>query len=419
MPVCAVPNFPRRDELVQRVHGLVERRRRAAAWIIRARFTELAVSLRWRRRQQHRNPSNGVKAKNPARPFGSPHASLLTTAHSSTHASTSRSRRESVVLPSPAPAPHRASVRLSRAISIPARPPPLRPIITSLPLPSFFPTASLAVPSSRPPHAYDDDQGQNENGEQRALRLRWSSTLSSVHSAHEHVPRSSRTFVFARRYFPRPRRPLQNLLCILRVWGGRRRGRRREAPDGGGSRLRLCSPPPPPSSSPSQHRDRVVRLVPYSPSPASPPSAALYAAYTTHVPPPALVISCPLARPPDTLSGYDEPSIRPNKPPSTTTRRKTRARQMSVDAAERPPVQDTPHLHHKHPPPPPPPPPSSPRLPAFHNARRALPRPSTPTRPAPFPSLPYRHWQVLRQRGELTDAVERAGAEKKMGRGST
>ncbi|KAJ6599839.1 hypothetical protein DFH09DRAFT_1355892 [Mycena vulgaris] len=63
-------------------------------------------------------------------------------------ASTSRSRRESVVLPGPAPtsATHCASVRLSRAISIPARP----PIITSLPLLSGFSTPSLTVPLSRP-----------------------------------------------------------------------------------------------------------------------------------------------------------------------------------------------------------------------------------------------------------------------------
>ncbi|KAJ6555411.1 hypothetical protein DFH09DRAFT_570864 [Mycena vulgaris] len=67
-----------------------------------------------------------------------------TPASSSTQASTSRSRRESVVLPTPAP--HRASVRLRRTISIPARLPPPPSIFTSLTLPLLRP------PRSRFPH---------------------------------------------------------------------------------------------------------------------------------------------------------------------------------------------------------------------------------------------------------------------------
>ncbi|KAJ6599884.1 hypothetical protein DFH09DRAFT_1355913 [Mycena vulgaris] len=359
---------------------------------------------------------------------------------SSAHASTSRSRRESVVLPGPAPTPslHRASVRLSRTIFIPTRPPPPPPIITSLPLPSLYSTASLAVPPSRPPprtpiptdaqsgdytllaaslspllspgpfsarsaspspssspsssssahrlaallsppparqfvaephgvpsdvddeweeyeseHAYGDvplsplvapapassspspiedgecspieyaaaDADENEDEQpayfpptprtphhgERVLRSRWSSsTLSSVHSAHAHAPRSPRTFAFARRYFPSasPAKIAVKPMYPARAGkkpAGKGKGKRLTAADvrvlGLGSAAPSSSSssssspasaatstaPTSPSSFLALQTPATAQFAsyPYPPSPASPPSAALYAAYTT------------------------------------------------------------------------------------------------------------------------------------------
>ncbi|KAJ6495923.1 hypothetical protein DFH09DRAFT_1448163 [Mycena vulgaris] len=103
--------------------------------------------------QRKQMPSGGGRLLRHARghihPRGAPPPSFPSPS-SATHASTSRSRRESVVLPGPArtPTPHRASVRLSCAISIPARVPPPPPILTSL---LFASPSPLAVPPSRAP----------------------------------------------------------------------------------------------------------------------------------------------------------------------------------------------------------------------------------------------------------------------------
>ncbi|KAJ6523441.1 hypothetical protein DFH09DRAFT_1372488 [Mycena vulgaris] len=139
-------------------------------------------------------------------------------------------------------------------------------------------------PTPRTPH----HQGQNEHGEQRALRSRWSSsTLSSVHSAHAHVhaPRSPRTFAFAGQYFPfaapAAYPPRANL---GRALGGKKgKGKRLTAADV----ARISGE----QDKPEQriHATAQFASYPYSPSfypySASPASAALYAAYTAQRPP--------------------------------------------------------------------------------------------------------------------------------------
>ncbi|KAJ6523444.1 hypothetical protein DFH09DRAFT_1330080 [Mycena vulgaris] len=148
--------------------------------------------------------------------------------------------------------------------------------------------------------------------EPRVLRSRWSSsTLSSMYSAHAHAhaPRSPWTFAFARRCFPSasPAKVAATPMYPARVGKeavGKGKGKRLTAADvrvlGPGSTtpslqlqlqlasiyfhpqlvcvraVHLLALPRPPNA-----RDRAVRLLPLPSSPVSPPSAALYAAYTT------------------------------------------------------------------------------------------------------------------------------------------
>ncbi|KAJ7079454.1 hypothetical protein B0H15DRAFT_158785 [Mycena belliarum] len=83
--------------------------------------------------------------------------------------------RESTIIPSPAP--HRASVRLSRAITIPTRPPPPPPIVTSSPSSSCCSTRS-ARPPPRTPVPTDAQSG--DYGAYGALLSALSSPLLSA-----------------------------------------------------------------------------------------------------------------------------------------------------------------------------------------------------------------------------------------------